>query len=1126
MRDLEENAEGIGSDLSRRSMLGGVAGTMGVPFWLDFDRDSVADPRVAPAVSKSNVDEEMMQRIPPYPDDAFLITQYGDQYFTNPPVNGWKPVSHREQLRTIQRFHPDALDWDSVMSFDEGDIRTYKSQNAQIAYSLQTNLPGTSGRNITINIPDEDAAEKYQAVFDAYDWQFPDGSPVVHPRGLLAEQFDGTPQRIEYDFETNGIPSVFAPGAVDVLMYVAKKRLSAGYSAFWIDGIGVFRFQGLDFSTWAQDAFRSHLESLSSSRRQELGIDDTAAFDIRDYLRDAGLAPDDSGDPFGDAVFREYLLHHHQGVKQFFAACEERLHEMFPERRDAGDIKLYGNHFMGNFGHPQAANVYAGDHFDTIHVEHFPSVDPPVDYHYKLERAIGRFNKPATAKGTLAGQVESNLNGLDSEKRYPNLKRFQIAESYAMGARMKIPLTTGGAYSVDQALSNWIQADGTVPNRLQSFVDFLWTHERFLADIEPDNRVAVVWSLPTLLWNHEPQWNVGAPGDSPNLGSFVGTTTLLREAQIPYDILVFGHPRLWEDTDQLDRLREYDAVVLPSVDNVTDSQLAALESYLGDGGNVVTSGPPPSRDEMHKRREDTAAVFEHESATVLVDDPGKVKNQHDETTGDLQDALEAAAVQTTSAAADPTLSISRHAQTDPDRVVVHALNYDYTVETDTFDSKTSVSLSISKPDFEVGAARYYTPKGSTDLSVTEDGQRLSVTLPELGEWGFVVLARSATALVNADAEEQSREVTESVGNNLAAASKDGRDWSDAFVSAEVYHDAAKTALNANAYRNALDAAQTANEKLREATRQPVIGIDIGHGQVESLEEGDSYGDIRNAFPRYDFRMLETVDETTVGELDVLIVPPALAYRGGTYNFPEAYIEAVESFVENGGSLLVLARGGVHQDVDKLTEPFGFRFHGRPVVFPERKNGRIEPLYSEHLLTRGISEISFNLGTPIGTRPSESTVLAKIPEDSEGWFHQEQPLDSRSDREESAAGSEMYVTANYGSGRVTLFGMHHYHLMSERFVNVEQVVRNQLAVLGPKAVRAKSSSQEPTETTTEPPSTATEQSPTTEESTSPTPGTDKSESATSSPGFSFTSGALAGVAALLSGWLWKRSGDDG
>ncbi|KAB1197937.1 MULTISPECIES: hypothetical protein [Haloferax] len=1124
MSDETDGTGGDCSEFSRRTMLGGIAGTVGVPFWLEFERDSLGTTGVRRDQTSGDSDEGLRAPIPPAPDDPFLITQYGDQYFTVPSVNGWVPVSHRERLRTIQRFHPDTVDWDSVMSFDEGDIRTYKSQNAQLAFSLETGLPGTVARNVTINIPNDDAAEKYQAVFDAYDWRFPDGTPVEHPKGLLAEQFDGTPHSIEYTFETNGVPSVFAPGAADILMYVARKKLSAGYSSFWIDGIGPFRVHGLDFSVWARDAFRTHLESLSADHRQELGIDDPASFDIRGHLRDEGLTPTDGSDPFEDPVFREYLLHQHQGIKEFFSTCRERLHELFPERMDAGDIKLTGNHYMGYFGHPQAANVYVSDYLDFVHLEHFPRVDPPIDYHYKLARAIGRFSKPTTAKGTLASQ-RAKLDGFDPEEQYPNFKRFQIAESYAMGARMKIPLTSGAAYRDEHTLTNWIRADGTVPERLQSFVDFLWTHERFLDDIDSDTRVAVVWSLPTVLWNHEPQWDVGQQGDSPRLESFVGTTTLLREAQIPYDVLVFGHPRLWDDGDQLERLREYDAVVLPNLDSVTDAQLTALETYLDDGGHVVTSGTPPSRDAMYEPRDDTATVFEHDRATVLSDDPGSVKNQRGKTTGELRDTLESADVQSVTDVDDQTLSVSRHVQSDPDRVVVHVLNYEYTVETDTFDTKTDVSLSIPKPDFTVEAARYYSPTGSTDLSVTVDRQKVGVTVPELTDWGFVVLVPSADALVNADAEANAREQIATVKNELATTKDEVREFADAFVSAEVYHDAAETALEANAYGKAFDAAQTASEKLSEAHRPPVVGIDMSHTQELTFDDDDPFAPLRDTFSQYDFRMLDSWSESELDELDILVVPPALAFRRAQFLFLEEEVEAAESFVEDGGSLLVLARGGVDDGIDVLTETFGFRFQGRPVVFPEGERRQVEPTHPDHLLTRGVSEITFQLGTPIAERPAESTVLASIPEDSDAWFHQERPLQSRSDAEGSAAGSDMYVTASHGDGRVTLFGMHSYHLLPDWLRNVEKVVSNQLSVLGSEAVRAKRSSQEATTTPNGTQSSTADPSQTDTTDSATQPATANSESATSTPGFSFTSGALTGVTALLTGWLWHRSDDD-
>lgn len=1117
-------------------MLGGVVGSIGLPFWLEFERNSLGATDSQADLTSSD-DEGLMISIPSYPDDPFLITNFGDQYFSESSTKGWEPVTHRERLQTIQGFHPDTVDWGSLVAFDDGDIRTFESQHKQLEFSLETGLSGSAGRNVTINIPNDDPVERYQSVFAAYDWQFPDGSSVEHPNDLLAEQFDGTPQEIEYAFQTNGIPSVFGPGALDFITYAAQQRLAEGYSSFLVDGIGVFRFQGLDFSVWAQGAFSTHLESLSASRRQELGIDDPGSFDIREYLSDEGLAPDDDGDPFEDPVFREYLLHHHQGVKDLFAAFQDRLHELFPERMAAGDIKIYGNHFMGNFSHPQAANVYVGDHLDLIYVEHFPQVDPPVDYHYKLEQAIGRFSKPAVAKGTIAAQDEANLGDFDPTKQYPNLKRFQIAESYAMGARMKLPLTANAAYSADQTFTNWIRADGTVPDQLQSFVDFLWTQERFLSDIESDTRVAVVWSLPTLLWAHEPQWGIGRSGDSPHVDSFVGTTTLLREAQIPYDVLVFGHPRLWDDDDQLARLSEYDAVVLPGVDSITDAQLTALETALDDGGHVITSGSPPHRDAMYEPRDDTPAVFDREETAVLAANPGRIKNERGETTGELRNALKNAGVQSMTAGRDPTLCVNRYVQSEPSRMVVHALNYDYSAGSDSFEPKTDVSLSVPKPDFTVGVARYYTPAGTTDLSVAETDQTLDITLPELTDWGFVVLARSADELVNVAAEADAREQTATVASELAAAREDGRDWADAFASAEAYHAAAETALDANAYGQALDAAQTADERLAKAHRQPVVGIDMGHGQPQSLDDDDPFAPLRNTFSQYDFRMLESWAESTFSELDVLLVPPALAYRGAQYQFSDDEVAMVESFVEGGGSLLVIARGGIDSGIDSLTEPFGFRFQGRPVVFETESNSQVEPTHPHHLLTRGVAELEFGLGTPIADRPSEATVLASLSEDIGAWFHQEEPLSERNETEGSAAGSDMYVTASYENGRVTLFGKHDYHLLSDEESDGETLVSNQLSVLGSEAIRAARSSQTATSTTEEaansstsgPSNTTTNPSPSepsnTTTNSSVDSATSRSESDDEATGFSLTSGVLAGTTALLAGWLWNKSDGD-
>ncbi|AEH39232.1 hypothetical protein [Halopiger xanaduensis] len=756
-----------------------------------------------------NTSGQTQSEIPPYPDDPFIQPAYGIQYILGWENHGWESVSSEQIQQTVLGLHPDVLAFDQLLKYEDGEIEfSFPGGNyrAQLNLAQDLELPATSGMNVHIASDEAEARSRYGPIIEESEWAFPDGTPVESPQDILGRTFDGNPHETAYEFETLGTPSVFAPGGLELMLHATVTQLEKGYSGFFIDGVGVFRLHGLDFSRWARAAFRTHLQSLSEARLSTLSINDPESFDIREYLKANDLTPDDDIDPREDPVFREYLLHQHQGIDNWFDDYRKHINEQFPERTENGDLVLYANQFTGNLQNPQAPNIYISDSMDVIYTELFPTGDPAADVNYKIMRSVGNFSKPVLAKGTLAPAQQRLPDGMDTDSSNTMFQRFQLAEAYSTGTRLQLPLTNRMGYSEEDSVTNWVGPNGTVPDELSSFIDFVWAHKRFLTDIEPAGNIALIWSLPTHVWRREPSWQISDDGEEGLINSFTRTARILREAGFTYDVLTFGHPRLWDDSIQLDRLKEYETVVLAGVECVSDRQVSALQTYLDNGGTVLCTGPVPDRDAMYEPRSDVAAIFDSDNATVLDGVTGTQRESQDES---LLSVLADSGVDPTRQMDDSNIAIHSHSQSDPDRYVIPLVNYDYDPETDSFSTKSDIRVRLPKMDSMEFAVRYYSPVKITDLGVSERDGSPYVTVPELVEWGFIVVAKTREDLEPTTSEQSALDAVENARESLEKAKEQGQSTDVALVTAKSKLQAAEIAMSFDSYEQAKAAAAEA-----------------------------------------------------------------------------------------------------------------------------------------------------------------------------------------------------------------------------------------------------------------------------------------------------------------------------
>ena len=166
------------------------------------------------------------------------------------------------------------------------------------------------------------------------------------------------------------------------------------------------------------------------------------------------------------------------------------------------------------------------------------------------------------------------------------------------------------------------------------------------------------------------------------------------------------------------------------------------------------------------------------------------------------------------------------------------------------------------------------------------------------------------------------------------------------------------------------------------------------------------------------------------------------------------IKVVQQFVESGGCLLILARGGIARGVNTLAEQFDFQFDGTTLASPTNVDVRAET--TARPLNRMVPFQMVHVGTAL-TDVGSATVLSRVPADSQAYFDS----DSSSNRE--AAGNPVMAARTAGAGIVAAYGQVYDFQKPLLQVNRRDIVRNILNLFTAHTARSDSTRNQETAT---------------------------------------------------------------
>lgn len=634
-------------------------------------------------------------------------------------------------VHPFERFHRNMDKWGDVFKayhtqfLDRGtgfnDIdytRGVDGENISLAHSLNVYVASYTEQN-----PQENEQygasfrDTYYALLPASDrWTDAHGTPQDDPYASSGGRDINGSLLVTYDGYV--MMSTCSPFWTDYHKKSIEYFLDSGIDAIDNDCCAVVPsaiFSTGDFSDWYLKAFNQYLgQKYDAQILRSWGIADPLTFDFKGYLLrsyvSTATANNDDGHPFfitdpldkplRDPIVRAWVKFSYRTLIDFHQELSAHAKE-YGQKAGKPYVPYFGNLYLG---HPSVQlsqanpSVILGQVMDIVQIESEPAVPPlRLTTIYKVGLAMGGYRKPVW--GLHAPYYGYNYEPklpLSADRSYVGLLELYVAEVYAAGAVPEIDL--GGWPGMLSPYGLFVTEDGDTLQGVVRYLDFVSKHQDIFLGAKPSSEVALLYSIPTFMWHDQSLWGIGYDDQT---AAFVGFARAMEESQIPYDVLIFGHPEFWDDAQALDSLSRYKTVVLPFVDCIDDAQVEAIKRFAETGGNLIAVGAVPVYDEDYVLREELPLTQTNVPLGKLKFVPlstlteyyqNSISNAHYDTDNRnrIVSPFENARQVTTNASQDVGINIFNQGS----RTIVHLVNYAYDAETDQIAPKKNISLKI------------------------------------------------------------------------------------------------------------------------------------------------------------------------------------------------------------------------------------------------------------------------------------------------------------------------------------------------------------------------------------------------------------------------------------------------
>ncbi|MCK5159001.1 MAG: hypothetical protein KAR08_07580, partial [Candidatus Heimdallarchaeota archaeon] len=511
-----------------------------------------------------------------------------------------------------------------------------------------------------------------------------------------------------------------------VLDEIQGQTLNIGY-----DAAGVFNEPDMV-------GFKEFLIEVYSQEElfAKFGIADINNFNYRDYIINNGFKNQWKNAPNNVPLYNEFKVFEYKSTINV-------LKNLIQWAKDYAQTN-YGKYivFLGNTCDGLSWSLPFEDSIDLSWLEF-----PYLDYGYPpLGKAI-----PASKvnvderwkKGTYLTNVPTNIDLVESNNP-PNIYKVFIAEAYASKCEYQVP------YKVVTSTKEGYSPDLSV---LAPYYQFIERNRNFFGkDWTWKSKVAIFY----------PNSYFFGTADE-----YFGAALALYDAGIQFDVIFSGDNRIIKNKVTLPDLFSYPVIILANTVAMTAQQVQLITDYINLGGTVIGWGIPGVANEFNDRSiqrpyewtnfwEEGShylgdGVFINLSSSHLGED--YFRNRSISVINKIMDAIAPTATPEVSSTAPSDVNFLLYSNSLNDKIALHILNYNYSIENDSIAPVTNFSVTFRLPDgFNISEKRaiLLSPDflEAMPLNYSVQGDFINLIIPILNYYDILVIGDCLTLAIN------------------------------------------------------------------------------------------------------------------------------------------------------------------------------------------------------------------------------------------------------------------------------------------------------------------------------------------------------------------------------------------
>lgn len=548
--------------------------------------------------------------------------------------------------------------------------------------------------------------ENYEVFGKKFSDYFPDGLYNSDGKEVTniweeccARDFNGVPCHAEWVEVRNHKHIAYSmcrnnPVWREYLKQIMKIQINAGVAGIQLDECELpmtsVRYGGC-FCKDCMKQFNAYLKELAAKGRlpEELKGVDLDTFNYGEYLKARNVVYPGNIEEL--PLFKFYWEFQLRAIKKYFKELADYAKEY--GRQQGREVLVSGNFFdiMPSY-YPMESSA------DVIITEMKQSVLKQAHWYRYVAGFAGE--KPViVAENPYGSAVYELVDLLNAGKGY-DLYRLLLIEASAYGCNMSVPYGAWMGNTVKDAF--WPPRNVTVEVQ-----DFLLNNERLYSKKSGAN-VLVLYSFPSNYWNEAItgysssvldgeeegtlSYSVIDPDDPNGVRMpFWEVARQLSKKQVSYDVKFMADGDLREDSFSIADIQNYELIVLPACNTLTENQAVTIDKYAANGGKVLIFG-----DAAENIGGWLEKMKEYKNVVYCLNDSYKPKALNEFNTAFEAVHKDVWRVKTDNA----SVGLQTHALENG--LAIHLVNYDYSKELDAVESIDELNIKICMKEHEFG----------------------------------------------------------------------------------------------------------------------------------------------------------------------------------------------------------------------------------------------------------------------------------------------------------------------------------------------------------------------------------------------------------------------------------------